>query len=92
MVRGKVPALHLDPETRPALQLDAPAAILTMGRRDGLAEFLTDDDVETLKHLACEGMGENSLRALRRISPLRRPGRTPLPANRCRGRRPRRSR
>ena len=29
-----------------------------------LAELLTDDDVETLKHLAREGMGENSLRAL----------------------------
>ena len=35
-----------------------------MDRRDWLAELLTDDDVETLKHLAREGMGENSLRAL----------------------------
>ncbi|MGY3698677.1 hypothetical protein ACVIGA_008819 [Bradyrhizobium sp. USDA 3240] len=35
-----------------------------MERRDRLAELLTDDDVETLKHLAREGMGENSLRAL----------------------------
>ena len=64
MVKGKVPALHLDPETRRALQLDALAAILPMDRRDRLAELLTDDDVETLKHLAREGMGENSLRAL----------------------------
>jgi hypothetical protein len=35
-----------------------------MGRRDRLAEILTDDDVQTLKHLAREGMGENGLRAL----------------------------
>jgi hypothetical protein len=52
------------PETRRALQLDALAAILPMDRRDRLAELLTDDDVETLKHLAREGMGEDSLRAL----------------------------
>jgi integrase len=53
-----------DPETRRALQLDALAAILPMERRDQLAKILTDDDVATLKHLAKEGMGENSLRAL----------------------------
>jgi hypothetical protein len=35
-----------------------------MNRRDRLAELLTDDDVETLKHLAREGMDENSLWAL----------------------------
>ena len=35
-----------------------------MDRRDWLAQLLTDDDVETLKHLAREGMGENGLRAL----------------------------
>ena len=35
-----------------------------MDLRDRLAELLTDDDVETLKHLAREGMGENRLRAL----------------------------
>ena len=52
------------PETRRALQLDALAAILPMDRRDRLAQILTDDDVATLKHLAREGMGENSLRAL----------------------------
>jgi hypothetical protein len=38
-------------------------AILPMDRRDRLAELLTDDGVETLKHLAHEGMGENTLRA-----------------------------
>ena len=53
-----------DPETRRALQLDTLSAILPMERRDRLAELLTDDDVATLKHLAHEGMGENSLRAL----------------------------
>ena len=53
-----------DPETRRALQLDTLAAILPMDRRDRLAQLLTDDDVETLKHLAREGMGENTLKAL----------------------------
>lgn len=57
-------ALVSDPETRRALKLDALSAILPMERRDRLAELLTDDDVATLKHLAQEGMGENSLRAL----------------------------
>ncbi|WP_158816044.1 site-specific integrase [Methylocapsa sp. S129] len=59
-----IPARLADPETRRALQLDALSAILPMDRRDRLAQILTDDDVETLKHLAREGMGENSLRAL----------------------------
>jgi hypothetical protein len=64
VVKGQVPALHLDPESRRALELDALASILPMDRRDRLVELLTDDDVETLRHLAREGMGENSLRAL----------------------------
>ena len=51
-------------ESRRALELDTLSAILPMDRRDHLAQFLTDDDVATLKHLAREGMGENSLRAL----------------------------
>jgi integrase len=59
-----VPFSSADPETRRALQLDALQAILPLGRRDRLAQILTDDDVATLKHLAREGMGENSLRAL----------------------------
>lgn len=57
-------ALVSDPESRRALQLDALASILPMERRDRLAELLTDEDVATLKHLAQEGMGENTLRAL----------------------------
>ncbi|PWE52604.1 integrase [Metarhizobium album] len=35
-----------------------------MERRDELAELLTDQDIQTLKHLVNEGMGENTLRAL----------------------------
>jgi len=53
-----------DPDARRAMQLDTLAAILPMDRRDKLAQILTDDDVATLKHLAREGMGENTLRAL----------------------------
>lgn len=45
-------------------ELDALAAILPFDRRDQLAALLTDDDVATLKHLAKEGMGANTLRAL----------------------------
>jgi integrase len=57
-------AFQSDPQTRRALELDALAAVLPIDRRDRLAELLTDDDVETLKHLARQGMGENTLRAL----------------------------
>ncbi|HWU62583.1 MAG TPA: site-specific integrase [Ensifer sp.] len=46
-----------------AEQLDALDAILPFDRRDQLAVLLTDEDVATLKHLATEGMGENTLRA-----------------------------
>ncbi|MDW9488226.1 site-specific integrase [Sinorhizobium meliloti] len=61
---------HRGPESdsqavhRRAEQLDALDAILPFDRRDQLAALLTEDDVETLKHLASEGMGENTLRAL----------------------------
>nr|WP_278555434.1 tyrosine-type recombinase/integrase [Brucella anthropi] len=44
--------------------LDALDAVLPYHRRDFLAGLLSDDDVETLRHLANEGIGENSLRAL----------------------------
>lgn len=44
--------------------LDTIAAVLPLERRDVLAELLTDQDVETLRHLVNEGMGENTLRAL----------------------------
>lgn len=44
--------------------LDTIAAVLPIDRRDELAELLTDQDVETLRHLVNEGMGANTLRAL----------------------------
>ncbi|WFU13000.1 tyrosine-type recombinase/integrase (plasmid) [Rhizobium sp. CB3090] len=44
--------------------LDALDAILPFDRRDQLAALLTDEDVATLKHLAKQGMGDNTLRAL----------------------------
>ena len=53
-----------DAETRRAFELDTFAAMFPEERRDQLAKILTDDDVATLKHLAKEGMGANSLRAL----------------------------
>lgn len=49
---------------RRAKELDTIAAVLPLERRDKLAELLTDQDVETLRHLVNEGMGENTLRAL----------------------------
>ncbi len=49
---------------RRAQELDTIAAVLPMERRDELAELLTDQDIETLRHLVNEGMGENTLRAL----------------------------
>lgn len=50
--------------TSRAEALDTIAAVLPIDRRDKLAELLTDQDVETLKHLVNQGMGENTLRAL----------------------------
>ena len=47
-----------------AEELDTIAAVLPLERRDELAELLTDQDVETLRHLVNQGMGENTLRAL----------------------------
>jgi integrase len=52
------------PIRRRAIELDALDAVLPFDRRDKLAELLTDEDVATLKHLAKQGLGENSLRAL----------------------------
>ncbi|HTV33444.1 MAG TPA: site-specific integrase [Methylocella sp.] len=44
--------------------IDSLVAILPSGASDRLAGLLTHDDIQTLRHLAREGMGENSLRAL----------------------------
>ena len=49
---------------RRAEELDTIASVLPMERRDELAELLTDEDVETLRHLVNQGMGDNTLRAL----------------------------
>ncbi|WP_375166362.1 MULTISPECIES: site-specific integrase [Rhizobium] len=53
-----------DAIARRAETLDTIAAVLPIDRRDKLAEILSDQDVETLKHLVNEGMGANTLRAL----------------------------
>jgi integrase len=53
-----------DPVLLRAEEFDALDAILPFARRDQLAALLTDDEVATLKHLAKEGMGANTLRAL----------------------------
>ncbi|MBY3549238.1 site-specific integrase [Rhizobium laguerreae] len=49
---------------RRAEELDTIAAVLPIERRDELAELLNDQDVETLRHLVNQGMGDNTLRAL----------------------------
>jgi len=53
-----------DHHLRRTNELDALAGILPADRREALAALLTDEDVATLKHLAEEGMGANTLRAL----------------------------
>ncbi len=53
-----------NPVDRRAEELDTIAAVLPMERRDELAELLTDQNIETLRHLVNEGIGENTLRAL----------------------------
>ncbi len=49
---------------RRAVELDTIASVLPIDRRDELAELLTDQDVETLRHLVNQGMGANTLRAI----------------------------
>ena len=64
MVKRPQPAIPSDAVLKRSEQLDSLDAILPFDRRDQLAAILTDDDVETLKHLASEGMGDNTMRAL----------------------------
>lgn len=64
MPKRPLPAIPTDAVLKRSTELDALDAILPLDRRDQLAEILTDDDVETLKHLASQGMGDNTLRAL----------------------------
>ncbi|MBD8689548.1 MULTISPECIES: tyrosine-type recombinase/integrase [unclassified Rhizobium] len=49
---------------RRAEELDTIASVLPLERRDELAELLTDQDIDTLRHLVNAGMGTNTLRAL----------------------------
>lgn len=58
------PSLSKTAVDRRADELDTIASVLPLDRRDELAELLTDQDIETLRHLVNEGMGENTLRAL----------------------------
>lgn len=58
------PKKSLTSVERRAEALDTIAAVLPIERRDELAELLTDQDVETLRHLVNQGMGDNTLRAL----------------------------
>ncbi|BCG83571.1 site-specific integrase [Mesorhizobium sp. 113-3-3] len=60
----RLPKPVSDQKLRRAEALDALDSVLPFDRRDRLAELLSDDDVETLRHLAREGIGDNSLRAL----------------------------
>ncbi|GAC1045923.1 site-specific integrase [Rhizobium sp. No.120] len=64
MMKPKALPSPADPVLLRAEELDALDAILPFARRDQLATLLTDEDVATLKHLAKEGMGANTLRAL----------------------------
>ncbi|SES46476.1 site-specific integrase [Rhizobium sp. NFR03] len=59
-----IPKTSLSAVERRAEELDTIAAVLPMERRNELAELLTDHDVETLRHLVNQGMGDNTLRAL----------------------------
>ncbi|ASS60332.1 site-specific integrase [Rhizobium leguminosarum] len=61
MVKAKKSATAVE---RRAEELDTIAAVLPIERRDELAQLLTDQDVETLRHLVNQGMGDNTLRAL----------------------------
>ncbi|SCX21324.1 site-specific tyrosine recombinase XerC [Agrobacterium sp. DSM 25558] len=49
---------------RRAEELDTIASVLPLERRDELAELLTEQDIDTLRHLVNAGMGANTLRAL----------------------------
>lgn len=61
---GPVDKASRDATLKRAEELNALDATLPFDRHDQLAALPTDDDVATLKHLASEGMGDNTLRAL----------------------------
>jgi integrase len=62
--RADPPKRGIEDRLARAEELDALDAILPFGRRERLSELLTDDDVATLKHLAKQGLGANTMRAL----------------------------
>jgi len=51
-------------QSQRVLELDTLSAVLPLGSRDRLSELLSDGEIETLRHLAREGMGANTLRAM----------------------------
>jgi integrase len=59
-----MPPVQKSAAERRSEELDTIASVLPLERRDELAELLTDQDVETLRHLVNRGMGDNTLRAL----------------------------
>ena len=63
MVKGQVPALHLDPETRQGPELDALASILPMDRRARLTPTTTTSN---LKASRARRMGEKACGRSRR--------------------------
>lgn len=75
--------------------LDTLSAILPAlagsDRAEQLARLLTDEDIDTLRHLAREGMGENSLRALTSDFPIWKAGAWRQPEAPCPGPHRRRS-
>ncbi len=58
------PSPSPDAQSRRAFELDALSAVLPLGSRDRQAELLSDGEIETLRHLAREGMGANTIRAM----------------------------
>lgn len=59
-----MPPLQKSAVERRSEELDTIGAVLPVERRDELAELLTEKDIETLRHLVNQGMGDNTLRAL----------------------------
>jgi len=84
------PKTSLTAVERRAEELDTIAAVLPLERRDELAELLTDQDVETLRHLVNRGMGDNTLRALTSDLAYLEAWAWQPPDERCPGRRPKR--
>ncbi|MGE6743991.1 hypothetical protein ACQKGC_27360, partial [Allorhizobium pseudoryzae] len=59
------PSSSKTPVDRRADELDTIAAVLPIDRRDELAELLTDQDIETLRHLVNEASRHESVGSVR---------------------------